>query len=785
MEALLHNFYQRIISSIRLIPPIMTHKILLFFFSFLAFSLFAAAQCQPTAITFEQYNLVYVNSEDGTSTAANVIDGNVETLFRTLGNTPFPHELQIDLGAIYSITQLVLTPPQDNQNGKLATYEVYVSMDGADWGEAQASGLILYDGFADTAEKWIDFGAVDGQYVRLVGLSNFDVSNPYRWLLSELSIGENPCGSSGKLNQTIDFDLISKKKTSDAPFAPPAMVSSDLPMIFEVVSGPAMIENGLVYFEGTEGTVVLKAIQGGNDNYYPVERVQTFEVIDPANYVPAITSRLSEAHPIEMHFLSHYPIYATASIEHSDLFDIQNIVFEVDGTTYEGTEENGLYTHWWKPNEMGNHEVNITAYSSNGQSSTKTVNVEVAFATGNRQNRTLEEDLILFGGENSRWLYSTYELPQFVGTYEPIMAEFWVTCPDIEGACDDWDRKAFVEVKAPDGTWVEIIRYITPYGVACDHSIDLTDYASLLQGQVEMRVFIDTWGTGGWNVNLRFDYDLGLAEYPYTKISPLWRGTFDFGNYNNLQPMGTVSHDFADHVELAKLKLVTTGHGWGNANTGNAAEFYPAIHHLNVNDSHSFEQDLLIDCSPNPDGCQPQAGTYTLSRAGWCPGMIAPVFEYDFTPFIADGKVDVQYLFEEGYVDLCHPNHPDCVSGVTCANCDEGYNPHYEIAGNLITYSKSPFLVTDIETPLIPELEMAIRPNPSSDFFEVALPKSYQGKVELQLQSLDGRLLQSHQFENTNLLEAQRFDVSDLPQGLYVLRLVVGDVVGVTKMVRE
>ena len=83
----------------------------------------------------------------------------------------------------------------------------------------------------------------------------------------------------------------------------------------------------------------------------------------------------------------------------------------------------------------------------------------------------------------------------------------------MEGGCDDWDRWAHIDIKAPDGNWVQLIRYITPYGVGCDHELDVTDYSSLLQGQVEFRVFIDTWGTGGWQLTLDIDYTEGTPDF--------------------------------------------------------------------------------------------------------------------------------------------------------------------------------------------------------------------------------------------------------------------------------
>ena len=63
------------------------------------------------------------------------------------------------------------------------------------------------------------------------------------------------------------------------------------------------------------------------------------------------------------------------------------------------------------------------------------------------------------------------------------------------------------------------------------------------------------------------------------------------------------------------------------------------------------------------------------------------------TSYIGGGDIDLGYVFFPDYVDLCHPNHPDCVTGVTCADCDAGFNPHLVVACNLVTFSEN---ATDI-----------------------------------------------------------------------------------------
>jgi hypothetical protein len=269
-----------------------------------------------------------------------------------------------------------------------------------------------------------------------------------------------------------------------------------------------------------------------------------------------------------------------------------------------------------------------------------------------------------------------------------------------------------MEAKGPDGEWVEIFRYITPYGVPCDHSIDATDYASVLQGMVEMRFSIGT-NEQGFIVDVSFDLQEGTPQYKYSWVDVIWRGTFPFGDYANLQPMDTIIWNYQPEAEASKLKIINTGHGWGNLNTGNAAEFYEATHHIKVNND-SFDQHLWVTCNPNPDGCQPQNGTWYFNRAGWCPGSISYVYEYNLTPYVNLPGVEIVYEFYPDYMDYCHPNNPDCVTGVTCANCQAGFNPHLIISGNLVTYSNNLYIQTGEEERN--HFGLQTYPNPTNNF---------------------------------------------------------------------
>ncbi|PFW87962.1 M6 family metalloprotease domain-containing protein, partial [Bacillus pseudomycoides] len=75
-------------------------------------------------------------------------DGNKDTFWHTNWSpvAPMPHEIQIDLGATYSLSKFNYLPRQDGQvNGTIKGYEFYISSDGVNWGTAVATGTFTND----------------------------------------------------------------------------------------------------------------------------------------------------------------------------------------------------------------------------------------------------------------------------------------------------------------------------------------------------------------------------------------------------------------------------------------------------------------------------------------------------------------------------------------------------------------------------------------------------------------------------------------------------------------
>lgn len=721
--------------------------------------------------------------------AIHSIDENINTFWHSRWkdyNSSFPHFIAIDMGQTYPVDGLSITSRNDSPNNKPKDYEVYLSNDGENWGLVQSAGQFIYPNLnANGQTASISFGAVNARYFKILSTSSWDGS--VHTVISEINatqISGPGCEPTGQNNQFIDFQEIPKKYTTDEPFELVATANSGLPVNFSIIEGPATISGNILTLTGIGGIVTVKANQEGNSDFYPTEAIQSFEVIDLTNIQPQIISRLTEDYPVLMPELMPYYLYARAEIEEPETLNIQSIAFYADGELISSESSESIYRALWTPSSYGNHLIEIKATSSNGVITTNSYNINVSNNIATQDVLSLDGAVIDMGTIGSQWYYGTYKLPQSVNAYDKIMAEFNVSCPNVPGGCDDWDRLAWVQVKDVHGKWIELFRYITPYGVACNHSIDVTDYESVLQGELEFRVFIDTWGTGGWKMDLNFNYHQGTPEFAYTSLEEIWHGYYNFGDPANLQPVPVKQINAPENTEEAAFRLVTTGHGWGNNNTGNAAKFYYATHNLKVNGANTFTQYLKTICNPNPDGCTGQMGTWQYDRAGWCPGTIPQPYFYDMTPYIGS-DFSFTYEFQPTYMDMCHPNNPDCVSGQTCQDCNDGYNPHYRVGAYMIYKGNSPLGLMDTKEMVeIQENKLVAYPNANNGFFRLSLENEMTHPI-VEIVDLSGQALKTYFFKNKAELNNYTFNIQYIPSGVYFVRVYNVNEIYSTRIIKK
>lgn len=564
--------------------------------------------------------------------------------------------------------------------------------------------------------------------------------------------------------QAISFPQIPTHLTTDDPFELGATATSGLTVSYEVVSGPATVDGSLLSLTGEEGEVAVLATQEGDGTYDPADPVlNTFMVLNPDTYAPVIDLR----NPVEGDFynpgLHAFEITVKATIDYPELFSVAAVSAKADGANINVESiGNDRFISWWTPNDFGSHTISVTAVSNFGAAHTQNFSINIVEDVEDMSVNAVNG---VWCNPSTPQVVVEAELPGFVGAFDQIIGHFEVQCPD--GGCGEWDRVSDLKVINHKGDTVEIIRYITPYGVPCDHEIDLTDYASLLQGKVDVIVNGPTLDNG-YEYYLDIEYKAGTPNYLYSSVHKVWNDTYQFGDYAMLQPVDGFTFEFAEDAQAATLKLVSTGHGWGDLNTSNAAEFYEATHNLWVNGVETFEQHNWQTCNPNPDGCQPQNGTWYYNRAGWCPGSIAPWFDYNLTPYISGGSMDIDYVFYENYVDYCHPNHPDCVTGVTCSDCNDGFNPHLIVASNIIVFTNSPITTGLQEQELNTNTMISLSPNPGDGMFTVSvISRTENVDGTLMVYNSSGRLLNEHPLNRIKNM----FNYTNFPAGMYILEV--------------
>lgn len=579
--------------------------------------------------------------------------------------------------------------------------------------------------------------------------------------------------------QAITFPILANKLVSDLPFLLEANASSGLDVSYEIISGPASVNGNEVTLDGVVGEVVVKASQAGDGTYDPAEDISaSFQVLDPETFVPDIDIRSPLSGDVMVPNLGPIQLAAISHIDYPELFSISDLSFEINGEIISAKDwNNDHYTAWWTPPTYGNYTLLVKSENNYGASNIQSVDISII---DNSEDMSANAAQNVWLSVNVSTATVEAELPSYAGAFDQILGNLNITCPT--GGCDPWDRISGVEVKGHNGEWYEIIRYITPYGVPCMSDIDLTDFMSTLQGKVAFRFNLGTAGNG-FEYTLDLDYKAGTPDHPYSTITKLWYDTYDFGNPASLQPTEAINIQYPADAKVSKIKLVSTGHGWGDNNSGNAAEFHEDTHHVWVNGAETFEQHNWQNCDPNPDGCNPQNGTWFYDRAGWCPGTIAPWFDYEMTPFMDQANVSLEYIFNESYIDLCHTNNPNCVSGVTCPDCNDGFNPHLIVSSYLITLGDAP--VGDVSTSakdMDPNINFSLFPNPTQGLLTLELEAS---EVLVQINVFNSVGQKVYQLSPNLTNGSTTLNLSSLHAGVYYVEIQTNNGVGTKRIVLE
>ena len=286
--------------------------------------------------------------------------------------------------------------------------------------------------------------------------------------------------------------------------------------------------------------------------------------------------------------------------------------------------------------------------------------------------------------------------------YERVTGHMTLECP--ASGCDPWDRFGKLVIAQPGSPPIQIARFVTPYNIetsggpgSCDWAFDLTPYQSLLRGDVNLRLYIQTWAgkKKGYLISTRFTFHQGQpTRVPY-KVVPLWESSHLLYGHPDHPPSDkllTQSVEVDAHTTGAKVRVLVSGHGQGN--TDNAAEFTKRWHKINAGSITDTWTPWRDDCAQNY--CSPQGGSWKFNRAGWCPGDTITPHELDLTSTLnPETPLTIDYAIQP-YTNHCRPDNPKCraTNRQHCMSfareCSYNHNghtaPHWKMASYLILY---------------------------------------------------------------------------------------------------
>lgn len=256
----------------------------------------------------------------------------------------------------------------------------------------------------------------------------------------------------------------------------------------------------------------------------------------------------------------------------------------------------------------------------------------------------------------------TGAFPDGSTTYAKILLKYTMGCPS--GGCSDWDytTQILLRERINDTTVInhEMAKIITPYGGylsnSWEHSwyFDVTDLTPLLQDSVEINAHYSGW-QDGFTVTTDFIFIEGTPPREVLRNTTLAHGSFKYGDASHPNSCENQTapkpYDLLPNAKTFKIKARPTGHGFnGNGydpgNPDNCAEFCDKWFKLSVDGTEHFQTQIWRDdCGVNP--LFRQNGTWIYNRAGWCPGDVGTLHEYDVTDLLTPGQThDIGFTWE-------------------------------------------------------------------------------------------------------------------------------------------
>ncbi len=208
-------------------------------------------------------------------------------------------------------------------------------------------------------------------------------------------------------------------------------------------------------------------------------------------------------------------------------------------------------------------------------------------------------------------------------------------CPGGTQYCGSWDYTTQVYAKPANADTVEIARIITPYATdwltanrTHDFVVDVTDYSSILNGNLDFRYKYDGY-SWGFTLTLKLEMIEGTPPMNALSVKNIYDGYYSYGNTSAPIENYLIEKEYQYNTPAAKAFIKNTISGHGSDDNG-CGEFCSKYYDLKINGSAVSQKQLWkSDCGLND--ISPQTGTWLYERANWCPGQIVYPINHDIS----------------------------------------------------------------------------------------------------------------------------------------------------------
>lgn len=230
-------------------------------------------------------------------------------------------------------------------------------------------------------------------------------------------------------------------------------------------------------------------------------------------------------------------------------------------------------------------------------------------------------------------------------TYRKIRLHYILgryACPTGSQYCGSWDYTTHVYARPAGADSVEIARVITPYATDWlaqnrkhDYVVDVTDYSSILKGNLAFRYAYDGY-SWGFTLTLKMEMIEGTPTMNALSVKNIYDGYYAYGKTADPIESHLTAKPFQYSNPVAKVfvKNLISGHG---SDDNYCSEFCSKYYELKINGTSVSQKQLWrSDCGKND--VYPQTGTWVYERANWCPGNVVDPITHDISSNTSAGS---------------------------------------------------------------------------------------------------------------------------------------------------